>query len=227
MPVGYPLLRGRGMGGGRGRASQNCPTRQAGPGGELCKAQLSSGCALDACLTARMRGLACRVRGRTGQGKPLSVRFAHSPGFSGMVYPTCRSGRLKIPERPLRRDFIAQRGHAPRRAKPRGIFPPRAATRRRVAAGAGNMVYWGQLTARREWAAGCPPRMRKQQRRQMKQLGKASLKKHYAIFVMACLIAAFLGGGVRRVADLLPGPRPTRTPPSRLRTTGTATAPTW
>ena len=26
----------------------------------------------------------------------------------------------------------------------------------------------------------------------MKQLGKASLKKHYAIFVMACLIAAFL-----------------------------------
>lgn len=39
----------------------------------------------------------------------------------------------------------------------------------------------------------CATRMRKKQRRQMKQLGKASLKKHYAIFVMACLIAAFLG----------------------------------
>ena len=27
----------------------------------------------------------------------------------------------------------------------------------------------------------------------MKKLGKASLKRHYGIFVMACLIAAFLG----------------------------------
>ena len=30
--------------------------------------------------------LACRVRGRTGQGKPLSAHFVRSPGFSGMVY---------------------------------------------------------------------------------------------------------------------------------------------
>ena len=35
--------------------------------------------------------------------------------------------------------------------------------------------------------------MRKNARKEMKRLGKASLKKHYAIFVAACLIAAMLG----------------------------------
>ena len=50
-----------GAGGGRGWACIKPTTRQARPGGELCKAQLSSGCALDACLTARMRGPPTRV----------------------------------------------------------------------------------------------------------------------------------------------------------------------
>ena len=83
-------------------------------------------------------GLACRVRGRTGQGKPLSVRFAHSPGFSGMVYPTCRSGRLKIPElaegfycpararapaHEVQRDFPGLRCQPPRSAPQRRGFP--------------------------------------------------------------------------------------------------------
>ena len=37
------------------------------------------------------------ARARAGQGKPLTVRFAHSPGFSGMVYPTwCGRGELKV-----------------------------------------------------------------------------------------------------------------------------------
>ena len=34
-------------------------------------------------LAALDRAVTGRVRGRTGQGKPLSVRFAHSPVFSG------------------------------------------------------------------------------------------------------------------------------------------------
>lgn len=46
---------------------------------------------------------------------------------------------------------------------------------------------------RRDRAVPCPAHMRDMDRKQMKQRGKASLKKHYAIFVMACLIAAFLG----------------------------------
>ena len=60
----------------------------------------------------------------------------------------------------------------------------------------------------------------------MKQLGKASLKKHYAIFVMACLIAAFLGvefGGSLTFSQA----QTYEDTASRLRTTGTATAPTW
>ena len=153
-----------------------------------------------------MRGLACRVRGRTGQGKPLSVRFAHSPGFSGMVYPTCRSGRLKIPERPLRRDFIAQRGHAPRRAKPRGIFPPRAATRRRLAAGAGIWYTGGQLTVRREWAVDCATRMRKQAEKTDETTGKGLPEEALRHLRHGLSHRRLSGGGVRRVADLLPGP---------------------
>ena len=73
-----------------------------------------------------------------------TLKLAHAADESMGI----RSGwvdQLKIPERPLRRDFIAQRGHAPRRAKPRGIFPPRAATRRRLAAGAGIWYTGGSL----------------------------------------------------------------------------------
>ena len=41
------------------------------------------------------------ARARAGQGKPLSVRFAHSPGFSGMVYPTWSVKAAENPGAPL------------------------------------------------------------------------------------------------------------------------------
>ena len=44
-----------------------------------------------------VRGRTGQARARAGQGKPLTVRFAHSPGFSGMVYPTwCGREKLKV-----------------------------------------------------------------------------------------------------------------------------------
>ena len=64
------------------------------------------------------------MRARTGQGKPLSVRYAHSPGFSGMIFPPWSVGatenpgarsaegffwsaRPRAPEHKMQRDFIA------------------------------------------------------------------------------------------------------------------------
>ena len=56
---------------------------------------------------------ACPVRGRTGQGKPLSVRFAHSPGFSGWFSQPGGIEWLKIPAHEVQRDFPGLRCQPP------------------------------------------------------------------------------------------------------------------
>ena len=43
-------------------------------------------------------------------------------------------------------------------------------------------------------------------RKQMKKQGKQSLKKHYFIFVAACLIAGLFVSGVQKLAELFFGP---------------------
>ena len=65
------------------------------------------------------------VRGRTGQGKPLSVRFAHSPGFSGMVHPTWAVKATKNPGAPFAEGFYCPaRARAPERPSAEGFYCP-------------------------------------------------------------------------------------------------------
>ncbi len=53
--------------------------------------------------------------------------------------------------------------------------------------------------------------MNMKSRKDLKKLGRKSLKKHYVIFVAACLIAAFLGSELRHLWTFLP-PRNVKKP---------------
>ena len=56
--------------------------------------------------------------------RPLRRDFP-APSGHGRIFLACGANR---PGAPFAEGFFAQRGHAPRRAKPRGIFLPRPGT---------------------------------------------------------------------------------------------------
>ena len=69
------------------------------------------------------------ARARAGQGKHLSVRFAHSPGFSGMVYPTWSVKATENPGAPFAEGFYwPSRTRAPKRPSAEGFYWPAVPT---------------------------------------------------------------------------------------------------
>ena len=82
------------------------------------------------------------VRARTGRENPYPFASLTHRGFRGWLSQPGRSEQLKIPERPLWRGFIAQRGHALRNALCGGVLSPRGGSHPALASPAGRQALY-------------------------------------------------------------------------------------